>query len=29
MITLNNLAIQLAKRVLYKDVNIRFTRGNI
>ena len=29
MITLNNLAIQFGKRVLYKDVNIKFTRGNI
>ncbi len=29
MITLNNLAIQFGKRVLYKDVNIKFTYGNI
>lgn len=29
MITLTNLAIQFSKRVLYKDVNIKFTRGNI
>ena len=29
MIILNNLAIQFGKRVLYKDVNIKFTRGNI
>ena len=29
MITLTNLAIQFGKRVLYKDVNIEFTRGNI
>lgn len=29
MITLNNLAIQFGKRVLYKDVNIKFTRGNM
>lgn len=29
MITLNNLAIQFGKRVLYKDANIKFTRGNI
>lgn len=29
MITLNNLTIQFGKRVLYKDVNIKFTRGNI
>lgn len=29
MITLNNLAIQFGKRVLYKNVNIKFTRGNI
>ncbi len=29
MITLNYLAIQFGKRVLYKDVNIKFTRGNI
>ena len=29
MITLTNLAIQFGKRVLNKDVNIKFTRGNI
>ena len=29
MITLTNIAIQFGKRVLYKDVNIRFTNGNI
>ena len=29
MITLTNLAIQFGKRVLYKDVNIKFTRSNI
>ena len=29
MITLSNLAIQFGKRVLYKDVNIKFTPGNI
>ncbi|MFW9606824.1 MAG: ABC-F family ATP-binding cassette domain-containing protein [Prevotella sp.] len=29
MITVQNLAIQFGKRVLYKDVNIKFTRGNI
>lgn len=29
MITLTNLAIQFGKKVLYKDVNIKFTRGNI
>ncbi len=29
MITVTNLAIQFGKRVLYKDVNIKFTRGNI
>ena len=29
MITLTNLAIQFGKRVLYKDVNIKFTRENI
>jgi len=29
MITLTNLAIQFGKRVLYKEVNIKFTRGNI
>lgn len=29
MITLSNLAIQFGKRVLYKDVNMKFTNGNI
>ena len=29
MITVSNLAIQFGKRVLYKDVNIKFTPGNI
>lgn len=29
MITLSNIAIQFGKRVLYKDVNIKFTPGNI
>ena len=29
MITLTNLAIQFGKRVLYKDVNLKFTNGNI
>ena len=29
MITLSNIAVQFGKRVLYKDVNIKFTRGNI
>ena len=29
MITLSNLAIQFGKRVLYKDVNMKFTPGNI
>ena len=29
MITLTNLAIQFGKRVLYKDVNMKFTNGNI
>ena len=29
MITLSNLAIQFGKRVLYKDVNLKFTLGNI
>ena len=28
MITVSNLAIQFGKRVLYKDVNIKFTEGN-
>lgn len=29
MITVTNLAIQFGKKVLYKDVNIKFTNGNI
>ena len=29
MITVTNLAIQFGKRILYKDVNIKFTSGNI
>ena len=29
MITVTNLAIQFGKRVLYKDVNIKFTHSNI
>ncbi len=29
MITLSNLAVQFGKRVLYKDVNLKFTPGNI
>ena len=29
MITVSNLAIQFGKRVLYKDVNMKFTSGNI
>ena len=29
MITVSNLAIQFGKQVLYKDVNIKFTPGNI
>ncbi len=29
MITLTNLAIQFGKRTLYKDVNLKFTNGNI
>ncbi len=29
MITITNLAIQFGKRVLYKDVNMKFTNGNI
>ena len=29
MITVTNLAIQFGKRVLYKDVNVKFTAGNI
>lgn len=29
MITLSNIAVQFGKRVLYKDVNMKFTHGNI
>ena len=29
MITLTNIAVQFGKRVLYKDVNMKFTSGNI
>ena len=29
MITVSNLAIQFGKRLLYKDVNLKFTSGNI
>ena len=29
MISVSNLAIQFGKRVLYKDVNMKFTNGNI
>ena len=29
MITVTNLAVQFGKRVLYKDVNLKFTHGNI
>lgn len=29
MITLTNIAVQFGKRVLYKDVNMKFTNGNI
>lgn len=29
MITISDLAIQFGKRVLYKDVNLKFTNGNI
>ena len=29
MITLTNIAVQFGKRTLYKDVNIKFTPGNI
>ena len=28
MITVNNLAIQFGKRVLFQDVNLKFTPGN-
>ncbi len=29
MITISNLAIQFGKRILYQDVNMKFTNGNI
>ena len=29
MITISDLAVQFGKRVLYKDVNMKFTNGNI
>ena len=29
MITVTNLAIQFGKKTLYKDVNMKFTNGNI
>ncbi len=29
MITLSNIAVQFGKRVLYQDVNMKFTNGNI
>lgn len=29
MITVSNLAIQFGKRILYQDVNLKFTQGNI
>ena len=29
MITVSNLSIQFGKRILYKDVNLKFTNGNI
>ena len=29
MITVTNLQIQFGKKVLYKDVNLKFTSGNI
>lgn len=29
MITISNLTVQFGKRVLYKDVNLKFTNGNI
>lgn len=28
MITVNNVSLQFGKRVLYKDVNLKFTPGN-
>lgn len=29
MITVSNVAVQFGKRVLYNDVNLKFTNGNI
>ena len=29
MISVTNLAIQFGKRILYQDVNLKFTNGNI
>ncbi|MBO7168105.1 MAG: ATP-binding cassette domain-containing protein, partial [Bacteroidaceae bacterium] len=29
MITLSDIAVQFGKRVLYKDVNMKFINGNI
>ena len=29
MITLSNIAVQFGKRILYQDVNMKFTNGNI
>ena len=29
MITVSNVAVQFGKRVLYNDVNMKFTHGNI
>ena len=29
MITVSNVAVQFGKRVLYNDVNMKFTNGNI
>lgn len=29
MITVSNLAIQFGKHILYQDVNLKFTQGNI
>ena len=29
MITVSNLAIQFGKKILYQDVNLKFTKGNI
>ena len=28
MITVNNLSVQFGKRVLFKDVNLKFNNGN-